>query len=84
VYKDKIGTEGTIIVCRIDRKGMVSWQKETHLKNWNQWLVTPTQLVVLGMDNEELSSGDANVLLSIDLASGNSSVYDFFKDQIRK
>ncbi|HEX2608075.1 MAG TPA: PA2928 family protein [Flavisolibacter sp.] len=84
VYKDKIGTEGTVIVCRIDRKGMVSWQKETHLKNWNQWLVTPTQLVVLGMDNEELSSGDANVLLSIDLASGNSSVYDFFKDQIRK
>ena len=40
------------------------------------------KLFILGTNNDELSSGQVNVLLCIDLSTGKVSRYDYYKDQL--
>jgi len=36
---------------------------------------------VFGVDNKNLSSGETNILLCIDLIKGKASKYDYFKEK---
>lgn len=81
VHKDRVGNEGQIIVSLVSQTGNIQWNCNTGLKNWADWLVTAKKLVVTGADNKKLSSGEINVLLIIDLASGKTAKYDYFTDK---
>jgi hypothetical protein len=81
VYKNQIGNDGKIQVCRTGIDGKQAWTFDTGLKEWKDFLCTGRQLFVLGTDNSELSGDDCNVLWCIDLASGKAAHYDFFTDK---
>lgn len=80
VHKDIIGNEGKIQVSRVDTEGKIAWTFNSNLKAWADWILTDKQFFIFGTDNTKLSSGDINVLLSVNLATGKSVKYDYFTD----
>ena len=81
LHKDQVGQEGKIIVSRLDYDGKLMWSFNSGLKEWNDWILAGTRLIVLGSAHEELSSGECNVLWCIDLETGKAVMYDYFKDK---
>jgi len=51
------------------------------LKKWSDYICTGKQLLIMGTDNKELSSGDCNILWCLDLSTGKAARYDFFTDK---
>lgn len=82
--RDKVGNEGKIILTVINLAGKTRWIYNTGLTNFADWIYTPNRLMVLGNDNKEISSSDANVLISIDMLTGRAVLHDYFKDSMRK
>jgi hypothetical protein len=80
-YKDKIGNDGKIVVARVTMEGRILWNMETGLKSWGDWIFTGKHLFITGTDNKELSSGQTNVLWSVDLVTGKAARYDYFSDK---
>ena len=80
-YKDKIGNDGKIVIARVTMEGRVLWNMETGLKSWGDWIFTGKRLFITGTDNKELSSGQTNVLWSVDLITGKAARYDYFSDK---
>ena len=83
-YREKVGHDGAIMLARIDLEGHTVWTVNTKLTEFLDWIFTGKRLVVFGKDNKELSSGQANVLLNIDLSNGSQTIHDFFTDKMRK
>lgn len=81
IYKNQVGNEGKIQVSRLGRDGKQAWSFDSGLKEWADYVVTGKQLFILGTDNKELSSGNCNVLLIVDLEKGTSVKYDYFTDK---
>lgn len=81
ISKDQVGTEGKIIVNRVNADGKVLWMLNSELKEWSHWIVAGNRLIILGTNNKELSTGNINLLLSVDLDTGLANKYDFFKDK---
>lgn len=81
VFKDRIGNDGKILLASVTLEGRVLWNMETGLKSWSDWTFTGKRLFITGTDNKELSSGQSNVLWSIDLLTGKAAKYDYFDDK---
>jgi hypothetical protein len=81
ISKDQVGNDGKIIVNRVNGNGKVMWNLNSDLKEWSHWIVAANRLIILGTNNKELSTGNINLLLSVDLDTGLANRYDFFKDK---
>jgi hypothetical protein len=81
IYKNQIGNEGLIQLGRLGWDGKLAWSIDSGLKEWADYVFNGKQLLILGTDNKELSSGSCNVLLIVDLEKGTSVRYDFFTDK---
>ena len=60
------------------------WTLNTRLKEFYDWQLKFNKLVITGTDNKNLSSGEVNVLLIIDMQNGKIAAYDFFTDKVKK
>ncbi len=67
----------------VDLKGNAKWAINTRLAAFADWIYTGNQLIILGNDNKEISSGKANLLMIIDLQTGKAVKYDYFTDKMR-
>jgi hypothetical protein len=83
VHRDKIGKEGRLQLTRIDRTGKTLWSLPTGLTAFSSWKRRNDRLVLMGKDNENISSGEDNLLLSIDCTNGKAAVYDYVKNAVR-
>ncbi|MEO6252613.1 MAG: PA2928 family protein [Ferruginibacter sp.] len=83
-YREKVGNEGNIMLARVDLAGNTKWTFNTKLKDLTDWIYTGRRLIILGNDNKEISSGEANLLLSIDMQNGKAVMHDYFKNAMRK
>ena len=83
-YKEKVGYQGNIMLARIDLKGTAKWSMNTKLSEFLDWIYTGKRLIILGVDNKELSSDEANLLMIIDLQNGTMITHDYFTDKMRK
>ena len=84
IYREQIGRDARILLGRVSVTGKVSWTINTGLKEWGDWFYNGRQLLILGKDNEELSSGQINLLLRVDISNGRVSRYDYYDDELRK
>ncbi|MFZ1451799.1 MAG: hypothetical protein WAT20_03810, partial [Ferruginibacter sp.] len=82
-YKEKVGNLGFIMLSRVDLKGNASWAINTMLPEFTDWIYTGNQLIILGNDNKEISSGNANLLMIIDLQTGKGVKHDYFTGKMR-
>lgn len=82
IHKEQIGREANILLSKVTDAGQVVWTSNTRLAEWADWFYTGRQLIIMGTDNKDLSSGQVNVLLCIDIATGKSSRYDYYLDKI--
>ncbi len=83
-YREKVGYTGNIILARVDLKGNTRWTLNTMLPEFEDWIYTGTQLIILGKDNKNISSSNANLLMIINLQSGKAVKHDYFTDKMRK
>ncbi len=83
-YKEKVGNTGSIMLARVNLKGNTKWAINTMLTEFEDWIYTGSRLIILGNDNKEISSSNANLLIIIDLQTGNAVKHDYFTDKIRK
>ncbi len=83
VYKDRIGNDGLIQLARISSSGKQLWTINTGLKEFHDWQVQGTHMLLGGTDNKDLSSGEVNLLQIVNLSNGSVVAYDFFKDKVR-
>lgn len=81
VHKSEIGAAGTILVSRVDTTGRIGWTFDSGLKTWSNYIFTGNRLILLGTMSPELSSGDCDILRSVDLQNGKATAYDFFEDR---
>lgn len=84
IYREQIGRDARIMLGRISITGKLSWTMNTGLKEWGDWFYNGRELLILGKDNEELSSGQINLLLRIAISDGRASRYDYYEDELRK
>jgi hypothetical protein len=82
-YKEKVGNTGTIMLSRVDLKGNAKWAINTMLTEFQDWICTSNRLIILGKDNKEISSGNANLLMIIDLQNGKAVKHDYFTNKMR-
>lgn len=82
-YKEKVGYTGNIMLSRVDLNGNNKWTVNTLLTKFEDWIYTGRQLIILGNDNKEISSGNANLLMVIDLQNGKVSKHDYFTNKMR-
>lgn len=80
-HKDQVGREGKILITSINTAGKAGWTCNTALSEWSDWVLSGNHLYVFGVDNKNLSSGEPNILLCIDLEKGTASKYDYFKEK---
>lgn len=83
-YKEKVGNTGSIMLARVDLKGNTKWVINTMLTVFADWIFTGKQLIILGNDNKEISSSNANLLIITDLQSGKTVKHDYFTRKMRK
>lgn len=83
-YKEKVGNNSNIILSRVDLMGDSKWSVNTKLPEFKDWIYTGNKLIILGNDNKEISSSDANLLMIIDLQTGKVVKHDYFTNKMRK
>ena len=82
-YKEKVGNSGNIMLSGINLKGNANWAINTMLTEFEDWIYTGKKLIILGNDNKEISSGNANLLMIIDLQNGKAVKHDYFTNKMR-
>ncbi len=82
--REKVGNDGYIIVSLVDLNGNAKWTLNTRLTGFSDWIYTGKQLIILGVDNKEISSNDANLLISINMQNGKAVMHDYFENAMRK
>jgi len=80
-HKDQVGKDGKILLTSLGRDGKTGWTLNTNLSDWSDWIYHGNYLYVFGMDNKNLSSGENNILLCIDLSKGTAAKFDYFKNK---
>ena len=70
-------------LTRINTEGKELWSSNSGLKEFYEWQRLGNSLVVMGTDNNKLSSGEVNLLLVINLQTGAMRGYDYFTDKAR-
>jgi hypothetical protein len=81
VSKSQIGNEGSIIISCVSPDGDVAWKYDTELRQWTDWQYQDNRLYIYGRNNKDLSSGESNLLLILDLKNGSTQWYDYFEDK---
>ena len=84
VHRNSIGRDGKVQVTSMGINGKEKWTINTGLKEFFEWQLKRNKLVITGADNENLGSGEVNVLLVIDITNGHIVGYDFFNDKERE
>ena len=79
IHKQEVGQKAAILVSRVTQDGKILWTFNSNLSDWLDWQVSSKQLIITGTNNEELSGGEANILLFVDLVNGKAAGYDYFK-----
>ena len=79
IHKQEVGQKAAILVSRVTQDGKILWTFNSNLSDWLDWQVSSKQLIITGSNNEELSGGEANILLCVDLVNGKAAGYDYFK-----
>lgn len=82
VHKEQIGRDAPILLSRVSADGNIAWTHNTRLTEWADWICNGKQVILLGTDKKDLSSGQVNVLLCIDLATGKASRYDYYENKL--
>lgn len=82
-YKEKVGNTGSIMLARVDLKGDTKWTINTMLTEFEDWIYTGKSLIILGNDNKEIGSSNANLLMIIDLQTGKAVKHDYFTEKMR-
>lgn len=82
IHKESVARDAAILVSRVDHNGKKMWTFNTGLSEWADWIFSGKQLVILGTNNKELSSGQVNLLWIIDLPGGSASGYDYYEDKL--
>lgn len=80
VHKEKVGYEGAIQLSRVSLDGNIIWTFNPGLKEWADWIVTDKYVIVLGVNNKELS-GSYNILYVVNLTDGTTVTHDYFDDK---
>jgi hypothetical protein len=81
VHKNSIGGEGKIQLTLIDTAGRMVLTFDSQLREWTDWILTETHLILFGRDHQELSGNEVNVFLSLNLSDGKVARYDYFTDK---
>lgn len=84
IHKDQVGNEGKILVSNVSMDGKTAWTFNTNLTQWSDWVYAGSRLYIFGVDNKNLSGNESNVLLSINLATGTATKFDYFKNKKRE
>lgn len=82
VHKDQIGREASILISRLSADGKKEWTFNTGLTGWADWFYNGKQLIIMGTDNKNLSSGQVNVLLCLDISTGKAFRYDYYSNKV--
>jgi len=79
-HRDVIGAEAALQISRIDLQGKVIWGTGTGLPVDLQEVVQSGKyLVLFGVTNSNLSSGNANSMVILNLETGDIKAYDYMK-----
>ncbi|MCP9749688.1 PA2928 family protein [Ferruginibacter sp. HRS2-29] len=81
VSKSQIGNEGSIIISCVSPDGYVAWKYDTELSQWTDWQYKKNRLYIYGRNNKDLSSGEINLLIIVNLKDGSTKRYDYFTDK---
>jgi hypothetical protein len=84
VHKNSIDKNGVALLTRINWQSQPLWTVNTGVEEFEEWEISHNHLIITGRDNKELSGGEANLLLIIDLKTGKKVAYDYFTDKVRK
>jgi hypothetical protein len=79
IYKNEIGREAKLMLCRVAANGKILWQLDTGLRNWIDWSYTGNRLFISG-NNKSSDNNRCSIFLSVNLDSGIISSYDYFAD----
>ncbi len=79
VHKDQIGREGKILLTVMSKDFKAVWTYNTILTEWTDWILSGNKLFVFGVDNKNLSSGETNILICLNLDKMTATRYDYFK-----
>ena len=71
------------MLARVDLKGDTKWTINTMLTEFADWIYTGKSLIILGNDNKEIGSSNANLLMIIDLQTGKAVKHDYFTEKMR-
>ena len=82
IHRDQIGRDANWLLSRLSPAGKTVWTVNTALKSWADFYYTGKELLLMGNDNPDLSSGQINILLSISLQNGKGSRYDYYTNQL--
>ncbi|MBL0334692.1 MAG: hypothetical protein IPP73_05005 [Chitinophagaceae bacterium] len=63
--------------------GKKYWEYNTGLTDWTGWMLSGNFLIITGTDEKELSSGEINLLITLNMQNGEAKMYDYFKDKTR-
>lgn len=78
LHRDVIGKEGKLLVSRVDMTGNILWNAETGIPADMQDLILyKNKLVIFGTTNSDLTSGEANTMVILNLDNGEVNVYDY-------
>ncbi|MBL0334476.1 MAG: hypothetical protein IPP73_03865 [Chitinophagaceae bacterium] len=81
--RSQIGREGKIIITKLGMDGKKYWEYNTGLTDWTGWMLSGNFLIITGTDEKELSSGEINLLITLNMQNGEAKMYDYFKDKTR-
>jgi len=79
IYKNEIGHEAKLMLCRITTDGKIQWQLNTGLRNWVDWYYKDDYLFITG-NNKSSDNNRCSILLSINLQTGIATTHNYFSD----
>lgn len=81
--RDQIGSKGSFILTRIGFDGKQYWSVTLPVSELQDVAMSGNRLVFFARDNSEISSDQANLLISLDLSNGKTVLYDYMKNALR-
>ncbi len=84
VHKNQVGNESTIIITAMDKSGKTGWSYNTGLSQWSDWKTADSHMYIVGTNNKNLSSSEANLLICLNVTDGKALVYDYFRNKMVK
>lgn len=82
IHREQIGRDAKLLISRVKQTGKALWTFPTGLQAFADFFYNGRELLLMGTDNSDLSSGQINVLLSVNLQSGKGIAYDYYTGKI--